>query len=422
MEIRCEDRKTRQIEKPNYPRQMQNIARSAGINRLSSRGTAAGLVREWLGAGTKNASCPPAYANQREPERWRHGTIVSGPKDFDLPHPRLASCWAGVLTDDAPSLKVWYNNTRCLESSPQIYTPIPCRTSMVPSIAVGYRFSMELAMAGDWIKMRTLLHEDMKVEQIADLTGLDTFAVIGRLHRLWSWVGENSETGEEVPTTDGRINVRLQCGQFADALRTVGWLAGSEGCMSFPNFTEHNGSSAKRRVQDSARKAENRRSKPANASTSNMSACNADKSGTREEKRRDREEKSKSKSPTRNASGQGTPEQNAAFESWWKSYPIRRKGARRGDKGKARELWDTLGADEHPRIVDATARLVSSDEMPKDAERFLRPPRGGVQPAYESMLDDTNGAIVAGTGKPTAAQQHASDNFEYQAPLISEMG
>lgn len=137
-------------------------------------------------------------------------------------------------------------------------------------------------MAGTWIKMMKNLHDNPKVEEIAVLTGLDTYAVVGRLHKLWSWVDEVSEDGRDLLTTDDRINCRIQCDTFATALRQVGWIEGEGKSISFVNFTEHNGATAKKRAADSARIGQKRRCR--------QNVAN-DATKTRPEKRR--EEKSK---------------------------------------------------------------------------------------------------------------------------------
>jgi hypothetical protein len=143
-------------------------------------------------------------------------------------------------------------------------------------------------MSMPWIKMRTDICDDLKVEEMAEITGLDVFGVVGRLQLLWSWVGSKSEDGVNVLTTDDRINRRVQCDNFATALRQVGWIKGEDKAITFVNFTEHNGATAKKRAVDAARMAKKRGCRKSVAS---------DATKTRPEKRR--EEKSKS-SPTEN--------------------------------------------------------------------------------------------------------------------------
>ena len=116
-------------------------------------------------------------------------------------------------------------------------------------------------MAERWIKMRCDLHEDSKVEDLCDHTGLDSYAIVGRLHRLWSWVGDHSIDGQMVNTTDTRIDRRVAFDGFASALRSVGWIDGQDREICFVNFEEHNGATAKKRAQDSARMGQKRNSR-----------------------------------------------------------------------------------------------------------------------------------------------------------------
>lgn len=113
-------------------------------------------------------------------------------------------------------------------------------------------------MAGDWIKMRTNLHEHPKVLMVADTLGVDAFAVVGRLHRLWAWVDQHSESGRAVVAPLSRVDALVCATGFADALRSVGWLAGDDGCLDFPGFEEHNGETAKKRAENSKRQKKRR--------------------------------------------------------------------------------------------------------------------------------------------------------------------
>ena len=136
----------------------------------------------------------------------------------------------------------------------------------------------------------------------------------------------------------------------------------------------------------------------------------------REEKRREEcvEPKGSTFAPDRGSEKPAKPKgYTTAFESWWKSYPTRGKGKPRGDKAAAFREWTRLGSTEHPRIIDATIRMVRAGDMPKDAERFLRAPRGGGTPPYESWLEDTDGTPYKGSGGLTRAQRNQSGNCEY---------
>jgi hypothetical protein len=43
----------------------------------------------------------------------------------------------------------------------------------------------------EWIKTETHIHEKVEVAAIAEHTGLDPDAVVGKLVRVWSWASRN---------------------------------------------------------------------------------------------------------------------------------------------------------------------------------------------------------------------------------------
>lgn len=107
---------------------------------------------------------------------------------------------------------------------------------------------------GIWIKMRRAISSDPDVFRIAELTGLDRFSVVGRLHAVWSWADEHDVANRDaVSVTQNYIDRVTECAGFADAMRHVGWLAGSDGALMFPNFERHNGYQAKRKAQNVVR-------------------------------------------------------------------------------------------------------------------------------------------------------------------------
>lgn len=142
-------------------------------------------------------------------------------------------------------------------------------------------------MAGDWIKMRHNLETDPDVLRIAEIVGVDRFSVVGRLHAIWTWADQHSIDGCAVRATTLFLDEMVCCANFCDALRTVGWLAGRDWDLQFPNFDRHNGESAKKRAQ-AQRTMQKRRS----SSATNV-AQNA-----QPEKRREEKSNKPPKSPT----------------------------------------------------------------------------------------------------------------------------
>lgn len=109
-------------------------------------------------------------------------------------------------------------------------------------------------MAGDWIKIEMSLHEKPEVIQLAGILGLDRFAVVGRLHRFWSWLDAHSANGHARGVTFMFIDELTMRDGFAAALETVGWLESDGGGLVVPRFDRHNGKSAKNRALATERK------------------------------------------------------------------------------------------------------------------------------------------------------------------------
>lgn len=115
-------------------------------------------------------------------------------------------------------------------------------------------------MAGDWLKMRTRLAEERAVLLICELTGLDQFAVVGRLHAFWSWAGEHTVTGKITDVTLKTVDRVTAHSGFGAAMVSAKWLeAIPDGGINVPRWNEHNGKAAKSRHLASLRQVRKRR-------------------------------------------------------------------------------------------------------------------------------------------------------------------
>jgi len=150
-------------------------------------------------------------------------------------------------------------------------------------------------MAGDWIKMRINLTEDPAVVRIASGLSLDRFGIVGRLHRIWAWADEHSADGQDVPVDADFLDSLVATPGFSAQLRNVGWLSGRDGNLCFPNFSRHNGESAKARALDAERKRKAR--KTSGKTSAKCPASNRTKLGPEER----REEKSIPPNPQGNS-------------------------------------------------------------------------------------------------------------------------
>jgi hypothetical protein len=190
-------------------------------------------------------------------------------------------------------------------------------------------------MAGDWIKMRTNLDTDPAVVRISSGLNLDRFAVVGRLHRIWSWANEHLTDGVDVPIDSAFLDTLVEFSGFADQLRHVGWLSGRDGSLCFPGFLRHNGASAKTRALDAERK----RSERKNVRKVSGKCPDSNRTESGPEKRREE----KSNTPNK------SPRDETDFLRFWEVFP--KKAAKRA----AAKAWDKARKRADPELIIAKA-------------------------------------------------------------------
>lgn len=179
-------------------------------------------------------------------------------------------------------------------------------------------------MADDWIKMRMSLQSHPKVVRILSATQSDKFRVIGGLHAVWCVFDTHSTDGELHGYSTDALDHIIGWDGFSQAMVDVGWLEVSDhNSLVMPDFSEHNGKSAKRRAEDTRRKRKDRC--PQNVR--NVSAECPQDEGTGCGPEKEKEKRSKNplvdsdettrKPKTKQA--ESPPE----FEALWSEYPQR---------------------------------------------------------------------------------------------------
>jgi len=181
-------------------------------------------------------------------------------------------------------------------------------------------------MAGDWIKMRKDLPTDPGVIRISAATGLDPFAVAGRLLVVWAWADTHADChGRVTLVSRAWLDTLSQHAGFADAMASAGWLVIDADGVTFPRFERHMGANAKARAMAAGRQQRSRaartsggRAKPApeaergHAAVTPPSRPGRDETVTREEKRR--EEKKNTEDPPK------PPFDSPAFAAAWADW------------------------------------------------------------------------------------------------------
>jgi hypothetical protein len=108
-------------------------------------------------------------------------------------------------------------------------------------------------MAGDWLKMRLDLADDPAVISIALSCGIEEDTVVGKLHRLWSWADRHTLDGIGRGINSKWIDKYVGQSGFADSMKAAGWLVIGDDFIQFPDFSKHNGVTAKRRAENTLR-------------------------------------------------------------------------------------------------------------------------------------------------------------------------
>ena len=102
-----------------------------------------------------------------------------------------------------------------------------------------------------WIKVSTQLINKPEVFSIANSLAMTRAEVVGHLVSVWAWFDSNSESGE-LAGCCSMIDALTSAG-FADAMQEINWLTCEGGRITLPNFSRHNGSTAKKRAQGQLR-------------------------------------------------------------------------------------------------------------------------------------------------------------------------
>lgn len=113
-------------------------------------------------------------------------------------------------------------------------------------------------MAGDWIKWTVGLTRKREVIAIAAAMNLSRREVAAMLMEIWEWADANTSTGHVPSVTYVTLDEFVNCDGFAHSMSKEGWLVCGEDSVTFPNFTRHNGKSAKERALAADRKRKQR--------------------------------------------------------------------------------------------------------------------------------------------------------------------
>jgi hypothetical protein len=173
-----------------------------------------------------------------------------------------------------------------------------------------------------WIKMETSLRTHPKVVTLASRLTVTRVTVLGGLCHAWMIADEHADENGLIPFLDLEgFDSLVELPGIAKAMLDVGWLTVSDAGIEFPNYLEHNGSTAKERAQAQRRQGKSRSKKAASRSTVTDVTPDRDASVTRGEERR--EEKSKKREEVI------LPFLSDEFSEAWKTWEQHRREIRK---------------------------------------------------------------------------------------------
>ncbi len=110
-------------------------------------------------------------------------------------------------------------------------------------------------MADDWIKVRTVLHEQRETLIVARELGVTRLYAVGMCVRFWGWADSNTVDGNLPNMTPADLDEVMGVQGFARAMMLAGWLVADERGLLIPNHDRHNGANAKQRALKNRRQA-----------------------------------------------------------------------------------------------------------------------------------------------------------------------
>jgi hypothetical protein len=246
-----------------------------------------------------------------------------------------------------------------------------------------------------WIESHDELPTHRKTLKAARKLKVSAPTVVGHLHFLWYWCLTHAPDGrlEEMDADD----VAAAAGwddegePFVKALLDCGWLDDDAGTLVVHDWWEGAGKTIKRRKFATERQRRARDTEKGGGDGGGSHAGHDERSrdshgdvtrdthaGHGADRDSDRDKNQTPSSTDVDRLRLVEVEEDDEFEAFWAIYP-RRNGKKVG-KAAAQVEWRKLSKAKRDRAMVGARNLAASDQLPKDAERFLRAGKGGAHP------------------------------------------
>lgn len=150
-------------------------------------------------------------------------------------------------------------------------------------------------MAGEWLKFEANTPEKPEVFAITVALGWDDpDLTVGKLLKVWRWFDQHTTDGNAASVSLALLDRIAGVTGLSQAMCDVGWLVEVNGGVSLPNFSRHNGKTAKERALTAKRVANHKSNGAGNGGANGASVSEA---LPREEKSREEKKDSKTTAP-----------------------------------------------------------------------------------------------------------------------------
>jgi hypothetical protein len=135
-------------------------------------------------------------------------------------------------------------------------------------------------MAGDWIKLQVNIWTNPKLVTLASRLSVTNVTAVGAVCHAWCVADQHGDDDGCIEIGKDAFDTMCGVDGLCDAMHEVGWIEIHENHLKFPNYCDHNGTTAKKRASAQKRKSRSRKS------VTDVTP-KRDASVTREEKRRE---------------------------------------------------------------------------------------------------------------------------------------
>jgi hypothetical protein len=103
-------------------------------------------------------------------------------------------------------------------------------------------------MSQAWLKVEKITIDKVEVAKMATMLKIDRYAVLGRLLQIWGYFDSHTVDGRIQGIDHDYLDGLVGKKGFCSAMASVGWLRRDESAVILPNFSRHNGKTAKDRA------------------------------------------------------------------------------------------------------------------------------------------------------------------------------